>query len=552
MKVSATSCVSRSAAFIRGMVIAFLLSVSLTELAAQQVVRGPYLQRGAPSSMVVRWRTDKPTPTRLEYGASPEALTSVSESLVLTTEHEVELAGLTPQTRYFYRIAAGPQVLVGGDAEHYFVTSGNTHDEPVRAWILGDSGSSGRLKRGEDPSQAGVRDAFLKRYPPSSFNFLIVLGDNAYDKGTDVEYQRGFFDVYRSVLRSKVAWSTQGNHDYSANAHYDVLTLPTKGESGGVASGTEHYYSFDQNNVHFISLNSERRDEELRASMIRWLREDLAANTRDWTVAFWHHPPYSKGHHDSDDTDDSGGRMEWMRVNVLPILEEAGVDVVFAGHSHSYERSKFMTRQYGPSTEFNERNVVQPGDGHDDAGRAYTKERLGKIPHSGTVYVTAGSSGMIYDGSLNHPAMVVSLLKLGSVLLSVDGNEMRSTMIGADGQVEDHFTIRKDPARPLAVQNLTLRVHDTGCEVELSWKAGATDSSYVVYRSLSVDSRGREIGRVTSGVTTFIDKESLPEGSQRWYSVRALNAKGQGPWGDPTAVPSTRCQGRDGISSPKR
>jgi hypothetical protein len=499
--------------------------------------------------MVVRWRTDKPTPTRLEYGVSPEALSSVSESLVLTTEHEVELTGLTPQSRYFYRVAVGSQVLAGGDGEHYFVTSGSSHDEPVRAWILGDSGSSGRLKRGEDPSQAGVRDAFLKRYPPSSFNFLILLGDNAYDKGTDVEYQRGFFDVYRSVLRSKVAWSTQGNHDYSANAHYDVLTLPTKGESGGVASGTEHYYSFEQNNVHFISLNSERSDEALRASMIRWLREDLAANTRDWTVAFWHHPPYSKGHHDSDDSDDSGGRMEWMRVNVLPILEEAGVDVVFAGHSHSYERSKFMTRQYGPSTEFNERNVVQPGHGHDDAGRAYTKESLGRIPHSGTVYVTAGSSGMVYESPLNHPAMVVSLLKLGSVLLSVDGNEMRSTMIGADGQVEDHFTIRKDPARPVAVQNLTSRVQDKGCQVELSWQAGATDSSYVVYRSLSVDSRGREIGRVAIGVTSFLDKESPPEGGQRWYSVRALNAKGQGPWGAPLAVTSTECHASDGISA---
>lgn len=542
MRVSAISCVSRTAAFMRGMVIGFLVSVPLTEIAAQEVVRGPYLQRGAPSTMVVRWRTDKPTPTRLEYGASPQALTLVSESSAPTTEHEVELTGLTPQTRYFYRVAVGMRVIAGGDGEHYFVTSGNSNDQPLRAWILGDSGSSGRLKRGEDSSQAAVRDAFLKLYPQNIFDFLIVLGDNAYETGTDVEYQRGFFDIYRSVLRSKVTWPTQGNHDYSTNAYYNVFTLPTKGESGGISSGTEHYYSFDYNNVHFISLNSERRDEARRASMIHWLREDLEANTRDWTVAFWHHPPYSKGHHDSDDTDDSGGRMEWMRANVLPILEEAGVDVVFAGHSHSYERSKFMTRQYGPSKEFIERNVVQLGDGHDDAGRAYTKERLGKIPHSGTVYVTAGSSGMIYEAPLNHPAMVVSLSKLGSVLLSVDGNEMRSTMIGADGQVEDHFSIRKDPARPLVVQNLTARVQGKGCQVQLSWQAGATDSSYVVYRSLSVDSRGREIGRVASGVTNFPDKEPLPEGGTRWYSVRALNAKGQGPWGDAMVVTSTECQ----------
>jgi predicted phosphodiesterase len=393
--------------------------------------------------MVIRWRTTEPVETRLEYRTSPEAVAKVSHSSALTTEHEVKLTGLTCQTRYFYKIIANSKVLAGDDSDHYFVTFPRDTHEPTRVWVLGDAGTSGWLKEGEDPNQGAVRDAFLKRHTLADVSFVMLLGDNAYNVGSDEQYQRGFFDPYRSVLRSKVVWPTQGNHDHATKAYYSVFTLPTNGESGGVPSGTEHYYSFDHGNAHFISLNSENRDPSFRASMIGWLRKDLAGNSKSWTIVFWHHPPYSKGNHDSDDLKDSGGRMAWMRENIVPLLDEAGVDLVFTGHSHSYERSKFITRYYGLATEFSEKNIVHKGR-NDGANRTtYAKNSLVKHPYSGTVYVCAGNAGNVEPGALNHPVMAVSREKLGSVFLTINGDDVQATMIGADGEVEDSFTIRK-------------------------------------------------------------------------------------------------------------
>jgi hypothetical protein len=427
--------------------VVYALALWIGGASAQEISRGPYLQQGAPTSMVVRWRTNTPTETLLEYRTFSNSVAGAFKSSVLTTEHEAKLTGLAPHTRYYYQIKTHAKVLAGGDPEHSFVTSPVGAEESIRIWLLGDAGSSGRLPRGEDPLQAAVRDAFLRQHPVADFDFIMMLGDNAYETGTDEEYQRGFFEPYRSVLRSKVVWPTQGNHDHTAKAYYPVFTLPTRGESGGVPSGVERFYSFEYGNAHFISLNSEIADPSLRESMMTWLRKDLAANKKPWTIVFWHHPPYSKGHHDSDDLKDSGGRMAWMRERIVPILDQAGVDLVFTGHSHSYERSKFIARYYGVANEFSESNVVQQGSDDDEKGTVYTKELTAKSPYSGTVYVCAGNAGKLEPGPLDHPAMAVSQERSGSVLLSINANEAHAAMIGADGKTEDSFTIRKGAGR---------------------------------------------------------------------------------------------------------
>src|SRR5262249_8268236 len=147
------------------------------------------------------------------------------------------------------------------------------------------------------------------------------------------------------------------------NDYYDIFTLPTAAEAGGVASGSEAYYSFDWGDVHFICLDSEGSDRSKSGPMARWLRDDLAANNSMWTIAYWHHPPYTKGSHDSDNDLDSGGRMRDMRENLLPILDSTGVDLVLTGHSHSYERSFLVNGHYGPSTTLTSAMKVDSGDG---------------------------------------------------------------------------------------------------------------------------------------------------------------------------------------------
>ena len=84
--------------------------------------------------------------------------------------------------------------------------------------------------------------------------------------------------------------------------------------------------------------------------MYQWLCADLAATDQDFIIAFWHHPPYTKGSHDSDNAIDSNGIMQEMRERFLPVLDAYGVDLVLTGHSHSYERSLLLHDHYGVSS----------------------------------------------------------------------------------------------------------------------------------------------------------------------------------------------------------
>ena len=254
-----------------------------------------------------------------------------------------------------------------------------------------------------------------------------MLGDNAYENGTDSEYQAAVFNMYPTVLRQSVLWPALGNHDTAQSSnppaglpYFAMFSLPTGAEAGGMASGTEKYYSFDYANIHFISLDSMSSDRSANGPMATWLRADLASTTRQWIIAFWHHPPYSKGSHDSD-TDPI---LAQMRQNFLPILEDAGVDLVLAGHSHSYERSYLIDGHYGVSSTFTNAMKKDGGSGRDDGSGAYNKPTLGPGPREGAVYAVAGSSGQVSGGTLNHPAMFISLNNLGSMVLDVNGGTL--------------------------------------------------------------------------------------------------------------------------------
>jgi hypothetical protein len=241
-----------------------------------------------------------------------------------------------------------------------------------------------------------------------------------------------------------VLWPTLGNHDgHSAESatqsgpYYDIFTLPTGGEAGGVSSGTEAYYAFDHSNVHFVCLDSYDSDPDPDGAMMTWLENDLAATTQPWIIAFWHHPPYTKGSHDSD----TEGRLEDMRELALPILEEYGVDVVMSGHSHSYERSMLLNSHYGPSDTLTSAMIIDDGDGDESGDGAYSKP---DSMSDGAVYIVAGSSGKTSSGDLDHPAMHISLRELGSVVLDVDDARLDATFLDDQGGVRDSFTIRKD------------------------------------------------------------------------------------------------------------
>ncbi len=426
--------------WLRGGVAATLLAAGTLGHAAT-VTRGPYLQVGTPSSITVRWRTDVGTKSQVSYGLSPGVLDENVKSSLTTTEHVVKLVNLLPDQRYYYAVGTFDEILAGGDAQHFFDTpplAGTA--KPTRIWVLGDSGTA-------NAAAAAVRDAYYAFTAGQDTDLWLMLGDNAYPLGTDLEYQLAVFEMYPAMLRRSVLWPTVGNHDLfdalsQSWPYFDSFTLPQNGEAGGLASGTEAYYSFDYANLHFVVLDSQNSNRFPSGPMLTWLEADLAATTQEWIIAFWHHPPYSKGSHDSDDTATEQHLVQ-MRQFALPILESHGVDLVLAGHSHSYERSFLIDGHYGLSADFAPEHLVDGGDGREDGSGAYVKPLLDALPHAGAVYTVAGSSGLTSGGSLDHPAMVVSFNLLGSVVLDVDGHRLDATFLDSTGIERDHFTILK-------------------------------------------------------------------------------------------------------------
>lgn len=459
-----------------------LLVVTLGSLQGQTppaVSRGPYLQMGTPTSVVVHWRANPVQTGRVWWGTSPTSLVNHMDTDpqgLFGVELRVQITGLQPATRYYYAVGlTDGTVLAGGGTDHSFVTPPPVGERaPFRAWVLGDSGT-GHWKA------ENVRDSFhgwsLDREP----DLWLMLGDNAYPSGLDSEYQAKVFDIYPTTLRRAVLWPAFGNHDaYRAIAstqfgtYFEVFDLPSMGEAGGMASGTEAYYSFDHGNVHFVCLDSEGSDRSATGPMAMWLQADLQSTTQDWIVAFWHHPPYSKGSQNSD----ARPKLIEMRQNIVPILESHGVDLVLCGHSHNYERSMLIDGHYGHSSTFDPATMARdPGDGSITGSGAYRKATIGAGPNEGTVYVVNGASGLLTSGApLNHPVMVTSLLEMGSLVIDVNGLQMDLTYLNRVGAVRDRATLTKGGVTPIRTCGRPIeggtawKYEDTGTDLGTIWR----------------------------------------------------------------------------------
>jgi acid phosphatase type 7 len=410
--------------------VLFLLN-GFVAVNAATITRGPYLQLATPTSITVCWRTDEATDSRVQYGIAQDALSSSKNDSKMTTEHEVLVDGLTSDTRYFYSVGSSSKVFASADENQFFYTYPELGTaRAVRIWVIGDAG-------GGNAGQEQVRDAYTAYTGKRHTDLWLQLGDNAYKSGTDLEYQKKNFEIYTNMYRKSVSWPTIGNHEKDLAVYKKSYALPTKGEAGGVPSGDEAYYSFDFGNIHFICLNS-MGDLAQGGSQWMWTSNDLAQTTAKWIIAYWHHPPYSKGVHDSDKP---GSIEEKTRTIFLPLLEQGGVDLVLTGHSHSYERSFFIDGHYGVSTTFDPvKHVKVPGDGRTDGKGSYKKNRGN---NQGAVYVVGGSSAFTTGGSLNHPANFSSQNILGSLVLDIEGDRLDMKFLTDTQQVTDYFTIDK-------------------------------------------------------------------------------------------------------------
>ena len=417
-------------------------------------VREPYLQSMSSQGVTLRWHTVEAARGVVRYGTAPDRLDAQVAEIGAVSDHHVRLTGLAPGTRYFYSVGTADTVFRGGN-DFWFITApawpstaapGTPGDAvlPRRLWVTGDMGQPGE---GQQAVARAARDwarAHL-RASPALYDAWLTTGDNAYRSGSMAQFQAALFDPFADLLRNIPFWPAYGNHDARRWAFFELFDLPRRGEAGGVPSGSEHYFAFDNGPVHVVFVDTQEGDLSSDSAMLDWLVRDLAANQRPWVIAVMHHPPYSRGSHDSDSPQDSGGRMWRVREQVVPLLERGGVDLVLSGHSHMYERSHLMACHYGDSQSWRPTLALQGAV----EGRhyRYLKRRTGAMPAGGgldgTIYAVVGSSSRLDDGPLDHPAMAVSRHAMGSLLIDVDGQTLTAQFIEHDGSIGDRFTIQK-------------------------------------------------------------------------------------------------------------
>jgi len=448
----------------------FLLSFSLLTLPAmihaQQpdpapsvLLRGPYLQVATPTSMTIRWRTSVYDRSRVRYGNVAGSLDMQVSDSSLVLDHIVRISGLKPYTKYYYSIGSLKEDIEGNQDNYFYTLPEAGSDTLIRIAGFGDCGNN-------SINQRNVRDQVVKYIGDKILNAWILMGDNAYTNGTDAEFQAKFFNNYQDAFLKKYPlFPVPGNHDYNDSrsapiasrmkiAYYQNFSVPTLGEAGGVASHTQSYYSYDIGNVHFLALDSYGADTkgthmyDEAGEQAEWVRKDLAANrNRKWVVAYWHHPPHTKGSHDSDTEE----LLVAIREHFVKILEENGVDLILCGHSHVYERSRMMKGYYGKEADFDStRYNLSTSSGLYDGSRNSAPYLKSTGNPNGTVYVVSGSAGAQggRQRSWPHQAMYYSNNEIGgAVVLEVKGNRLDLKWICADGQIRDHFTMMKDVSK---------------------------------------------------------------------------------------------------------
>ncbi len=446
-----------------------------------------FLQQLSSDRVIVKWRGDADGgegTDQLCFGTDMGFLPEESMTTAAQTEtghREVLLTGLTPETTYYYSVGGAGSAL----ETRHFRTAPEAGQVPAdgntRIWIIGDSGNGGKNKpETVEPVQDGFK-AFVENSGGEPADLFLMLGDNAYNQGTDLEHQRAIFDIFPEILSNTPLWPTIGNHEMgsfgtstssdpdsfvitgngsnggpdpapdSPMPYLNIFTLPTDGEVGGLASGTEQYYSFDYANVHIVALDTQlaMRDEASRAAMKQWLIDDLVSNDLDWTVVIFHHPPYTRGDRDSDNN--LGGIDQPifdLREEFTPVFEDYGVDLAYAGHAHVYERSFYINGHIGLSDTFDPKvhaelnELGEPASGQGE--EAYTQ-----ITRNGTddkvVYTVAGNAGDVRSvvEPIPHPAHFSTRLKNGSVVLDIGENRLEARGIDVNGEVLDFFVMTR-------------------------------------------------------------------------------------------------------------
>jgi acid phosphatase type 7 len=216
-----------------------------------------------------------------------------------------DLDGLEPRTLYCYRVMSARGPLT--EPAPLVTAAPPGQEEAVRFVMLGDTGSG-----------SAAQQAIARRIAAEPFDFLVFLGDLAYEQGSADQLQTRFFEVYKEYLQFAPVFPAMGNHDRrtrNGGPYLEAFVLPPP----------ELYYSFDWGDVHIVVLDTTGG----YAQQVEWLKKDLSANRKRFTIAVGHHPMY---------TGSIRGPHLALRARFWPILAHYGVNLVVMGHEHQYQR----------------------------------------------------------------------------------------------------------------------------------------------------------------------------------------------------------------------
>ena len=278
---------------------------------------GPWLQQPASDSVVVMWETEEPTRGVVRYGSAAGARQEVRSDAAAKL-HEVRLSGLTPGAACAYeveattadgrRLASAPATFVPAPlpgAPVCFAVVGDTQDQPA-VW----------------------RRVAARVYAERPA-FLLHCGDIVGDGHDPRAWREEFFAPARALLAHVPFLAVLGNHEGDSPLYYRYVSNPAP----------EHRCALRYGDVEVLLVDSER-PLEAGSEQHGWLARVLRASTAVWKVVVVHRPPWSSDRDDYGDACLARAAPGDPRTRVLiPLLEEHGVDLLFCGHVHDYERT---------------------------------------------------------------------------------------------------------------------------------------------------------------------------------------------------------------------
>jgi hypothetical protein len=377
--------------------------VCLADLLAN-FTRGPAVQRLDTDTCVIHFRTTADCSSTIGFGTNSTAENTLVLS-GLTNVHFAVLTNLAEGASYHYQVTVSDGERTGRSENRTFLSG--KHSGPVTFAVIGDTGAG-------NPAQYRV----AQELAAADAELVLHLGDIIYLQFTTERTDFRCLSVYQPQMAQVPFYFTVGNHDlYSGSdaPFLDAFVLPTNS-----MSGTPHYYSFDQGDVHFVSLFVPTLQAFPEAALYglgldtphyQWLTNDLAQTTKPWKVAFFHSPMTDSAFHRFDDYNGNGvpDRLE-IQALLQPVFERYGVQVVFNGHEHCFER-------FQPTNGVH--RIVSGGGG-------------------GTLYgiLELDPDSLWFESAYHH------------LRASVSGDWMKLQAVDINGRVMDSTTIPRTPPAP--------------------------------------------------------------------------------------------------------